>query len=151
MYSTASGQSKHEFIHQPFFIIYYVEDTSNGKAKCVWGKALATGYNVQPPWGNFVNIKQDQSWSLVTYTTNEVTSSSIYPLLKVDNGMPKIILETALWWGPANMDRNEKKVDTAREAFGLRFVNPKKHYDLYFNSVVMFSPNAGFPKTRPDS
>ena len=152
MYSIVSGQNKYEFFHKPFFIIYYVEGTSGEKAKCVWGKAIATGDNKgKPPWGNFMNITNNQSWSIVTYTTNEVTPSSIYSLLKVDNGMPKIILETALWWAPANMDRNEKKVDTAREAFGFRFVNPKRHVDLYFNSVVMFSPSAGFPKTRPDT
>ena len=151
MYATVDGQDKHEFIHEPFFIIYYVKGTSEGKAKCVWGKSITTFGNAQPPWRTFADITSYQTWSLVKYNSNEVAASSIYPTLKTENDKPKIILETALWWSKSKMDKNGNKVSTAREVFGLHLVNPKRHYDLYFNSVVIFSPNAGFSEIRPDS
>jgi len=150
MYSTTYGQYKHEFIHCPFFAVYYVQGTTGGKAKCLWSKHITTGTYTAPNWRLFYNYTNDVSHSSVRYSANEVTASSIYPTLKVEENKPKIILETSMFWANNFMDKNGKKVSTAREAFGFRFVNPKRLNDLYFHSVVIFTPNAGFPEVRPD-
>ncbi|MBO4405119.1 MAG: hypothetical protein J5821_00130 [Alphaproteobacteria bacterium] len=151
MYSTAEGSLRHGLTHCPFFTVYYVEGMSEGKAKCKWGTAFTSTYNKTPPFRFYKNITANQTWSTVTYNSSGVDASTIYPTLKVEEGKPKIILETTLYWTENMADTNGKKVNSAREAFGLRFVNPKRLYNLYFHSVVIFSPNKGFPEVRPDS
>ncbi|MBO4405365.1 MAG: pilus assembly protein [Alphaproteobacteria bacterium] len=150
MYSPTAGQRKHEFIHCPFFYIYYIQGTSEGKAKCLWGKGITTDRVNHPPWHNFHDVTRNFESSIVAYNPDEVTASSIYPTLKVEDDKPKIIIEPAILWGTGLMDKNGGKVGTARQAFGYHFVSPRRHSDLYFNSVVIFSPNAGFPEVRPD-
>ena len=150
MYSSTDGKQCHEFIHFPFFSVYYVQGTSNGKAKCLWGKQFTCSTNTAPPWILFRNITRNVNWSIVTYSSNEITASSIYPTLKVEENRPKVILETSIYWYPPSKDKNGiRSANNAQEIFGLRLVNPKKAVDLYFNSVVIFTPNDGFPKTRP--
>ena len=151
MYSTTKGKHYHEMIHFPFFSIYYVKGTSNGKAKCLWGKQFTSSTNTAPPWILFRNVTSNVNWSLVTYTSSEVAASSIYPTLKVGSDESKIILETSIYWYPPSKDKDGiRSANNAREAFGYRFIEPKKAVDLYFHSVVTFCPTAGFPETRPD-
>ena len=151
MYSTTNGQVKHEFIHYPFVMVYYVQGTTEGKAKCLWGMRIDTAVNTNPSWrlfGTWVNVTAGHS--TVKSYTSEVPASSIYPTLKVEENKPKIIIEPALRWGKSYMDKSGKKVSSARQALGLRFVNPNHWNELYFNTVIIFSPNAGFPEVRPD-
>ncbi len=150
MYSTVVDNYRHGLIHCPFAVIYYVKGTSGGKAKCLWGKAITSTTNKSLPWINYRNITSSQSWSTVTYESSEADPSSIYPTLKVEEGQSKIILEITLYWGSAMCDTNGKKVASAREAFRLHFIQPKHFVSLYFHSVIIFTPNNGFPETRPD-
>lgn len=151
MYSTNEGSYRHGLIHCPFVCIYCVEGLSGGKAKCKWGKAITSTTNKTLPWINYRNITTNQQWSTVTYNSSEVTASSIYPTLKIEEGKLKIILEASLYWGSAMCNTEGKKASTNRQAFGLNFVNPKHFSSLYFHSVIIFTPNNGFPEVRPDS
>lgn len=111
---------------------------------------IRSGAASKSPWNNIKNITENVSSSVITYNSSEVSSSKIYSTLKVEEGKPKIILETFLNWDSGCNDVNGNNVSTAREAFGLHFANPKNHSYAYFNSVVIFTPNAGFPETRPN-
>ena len=150
MYSTTNSQRRHEFIHCPFFMVYYVQGTTDGKAKCLWDLHITTDTCTNPPWRVFANYARPTTHSTVTYSANEVPASSIYPTLKIEGDKPKIIVEPTLFWGKNFMDKNGNKVSSAIQAFGYRFTKPKNFNDLYFNQVVIFTPNAGFPKVRPD-
>ena len=151
MYSTTKGSYRHGLFHCPFVTIYYVEGTSEEKAKCKWGKAITSTTNTTIPWINYRNITSNQQWSAVTYHPSEADASIIYPTLKVEKGKPKIILEITLYYGSAMCNEQGKRASTNRQDVGLHLVNPKHLSDLYFHSVVIFTPNAGFPEIRPDS
>ncbi len=150
MYSTVQGAYRHGLIHCPFFVTYYVEGLSGEKAKCKWGKAITSTTNQTPPWVNYRDITSTQGWSTITYNANEVNASSIYPTLKIEEGKSKIILESTLYWGSAMYDVDGRRASNNREVFRCRLVNPKHFKSLYFHSVIIFSPNAGFPEVRPD-
>jgi len=151
MYSTVNASINHELIHCPFFMIYYVKGTTGGNAKVLWARHITTLRSTAPDWhlysdGDYIN---DVRHSSVGSTSSEIKDSNIYPTLKMESGKPKIILETAIFWNKDFMDGNGKTVSNARQAFGLRLVNPKHFSDLYFNTVVIFSPNDGFSETPP--
>lgn len=150
MYSTTNNQKKHEFIHCPFFMVYYVQGTTDGKAKCLWDLHITTDTCTKPPWRVFGAYTRSVAHSTVVYSANEVPASSIYPTLKVEGNNPKIIVEPTLFWNKNFMNKNGNKVSNAIQAFGYRFTKPKNFNDLYFNQVVIFTPSAGFPEVRPD-
>lgn len=151
MYSTTNGQVKHELVHCPFFMIYYVKGTTGGNAKCLWSKHITTNKNTNPNWTLYGNYTAAAGHSTVKYSSGEVAASSIYPTLKIEDGKPKIILETTIFWSTGFMDKNGKKLSNSRQAFGLRFADPKHYNSLYFNTAIIFSPSKGFPEIRPDS
>ncbi len=150
-YSSTAGKWWHEFRHAPGVFCYYVKGSTGGKAKCLWGKMFRSGNTQKPLWNNIHDAANSSinSGSKVTYSASDVAPSSIYPTLKVEEGKSKIILESFLNWDSGCKDPNGNNVKTAREAFGFRFLKPNGTSSYYFNSIVIFTPNDGFPETAP--
>lgn len=149
------GLWHHALRHIPYAGVYYVQGTSNGKAKCLWGKSFRSGTAKNPPWTSYYQASDGFEKYVMNYSSNEIEASSIYPTLKVEDGKSKIILETFIYWDTGTRDLTGTKILTAREAFGCCLANvssatAKKNFPyLFFPSVVIFTPNAGFPETGP--
>lgn len=142
-------QWNHELRHIPSLTFYYIKGSTGGKAKCIWGKGIRSGTAKTPPWNNSRAIISSDEFSTIKYSSSNTSYSKIYPTLKVDPEKVKIVLEVMLNWDTGCNDSNGNNVSTSREAFGFHFVTPKNYSSSYFNSVITFAPNAGFPKTSP--
>lgn len=155
MYSVDGSWNKHILKHMPWFLIYCVKGTSSGKAKCLWQKRFECYRNTDPSGWNIVDFAGNTYTSTITYSANDVDPSSIYPTLKIEKDELKVTLEVHLYWYTGCGDANGNRVNTPHEAFGCYLVNPKSataskgYSNLYFTSVVIFTPNPGFPVSRP--
>ena len=153
MYTVKSGDSCswHTLGHQPRVYIHYVEGESNGKASTKWALWTRSQTGITPDTWNSGFISNSDN-SIVSYASN-VASSAIYPTLKTEEGKPKVIIEAQIRWNRGDQkDANGKVAGSAREVFGLYLVNPKRWATAaYFPSVVIFTPNRGFTKTKPPS
>ncbi len=152
MFTTKSGSEWHTFNHQPRVYVHYVKGLLDGKASVVWAYWCRSRWFITPDqfWDGTLS-STDQS--VIPYVKN-VSPSSIYPTLKIEEGKAKIILETQIRWDASGgqRDANGKTAGSAREVFGLRFVNPKyvgNNQSGYFSSVVIFTPNNGFTENAP--
>ena len=146
MYSTNGNSDRHPLIHFPWVHVYFVKGESGGMAKCLWGKVLRCSYGKNPSSWYIGNITSDAISSAVTYSANAVPAENIHPSLKIKEGDKKIILETNIYWNQSYKNGEDKSVNTAGEAFGCFQASPKhlpKHNWLYFDSVVIFTPQEG--------
>ena len=148
MYNLQDSGSYHYFFHMPRVYIYYIKGKSDGKASTMWG-CYANTYNIKfASWRSDV-LSSNSSYSVINMGTN-IIQSNIYPTLKVEEERSKVIIEVQLAWGSGYANSNGEKVSSAREAFGLRLVNPKPHAtNTYFPAVVTFIPNSGFTEDVP--
>lgn len=89
MYATSG--SRHEFIHFPYVMVYYVKGVSGGKASCIWEYSIYSYTNATPTWNDNGKGTSDLSYSHIRWGTN-VTPSTIYPSLKISEGEEKIII-----------------------------------------------------------
>lgn len=142
-------QYNYELMHIPSLTCYYIKGSTGKKAKCIWGKGIRSGTAKTPPWSDSRNITSSDEFSTIKYSSSNISCSKIYPTLKVDPEKIKIVLEVMLNWDTGCKDSAGNNVSTSREAFGFHFVTPRNCSSSYFNSVVTFAPNAGFPKTSP--
>ncbi|MBO7641853.1 MAG: pilus assembly protein [Alphaproteobacteria bacterium] len=142
-------QYSRELKHIPSLACYYTKGSTREKARCIWGKGIRSGTAESPPWNDSRSITSKDSRSKVVYSSTDVSYSSIYPTLRVDAEKVKIILEVMINWDSSYKDSNGNNALTSRGAFGLHFIAPRSYSSSYFNSVVIFAPNAGFPPTEP--
>lgn len=147
MFTVKSGSQWHTFNHQPRVFIDYVKGGADGKASTKWKYWIRTKTNTNNWAGDFLSVTDS---STVNFAT-DVTPSSIYPTLKVEEGKSKVLIDVQIRWNPLDQrDVNGKTAGSAREVFGLRLVNPKEYsLGTYFPSVVIFTPNGGFSEKRP--
>lgn len=145
-----------EFAHTPLFKLYYVQGLNGNKASCKWrigADSYALTYNNPDLLNNcYTYASTDSAGSSVRYKT-EVIPSEIYPTLKIDSGVNKIILEIAILRDSSNKNYGKGSI-TDKQAFSLHLVNPKKRtwdrYLYFFTSVIIFTPKPGlFDETPP--
>ncbi len=160
MYYNGNGKRAHDLSHYPLFHIYYVKGLADGKASVIWGQSMHL-YGSTPLSGGFYGvITSTDSDSKVIFGTN-ISSSIIFPSLKINEGEEKIIVECALYNGYQSMNSNEYISTTgvsitSRKAFKCFFATPKPNYPnadygYYFNSVAIFTPAPGlFDETPPN-
>ena len=137
--------SKFPLDHRPLTSIYYVIDTGNGKASCIWRLWLRFD---SLDWFGYDVRTDDTVESTVNFLT-DVSPEKIYPTLKM-NGKPKIIVETL-------MERSDTHPyftnSSDKAAFSLYLANIKSlgnSWSHMFHSVVIFTPKDGlFSETAP--
>ena len=142
MYTTVSGSEKHIFGHQPRVFIHYVKGESGEKASTRWALWTRSGGGINPAEWHFSSMSNTDQ-SAVYYAKNATPSSEIYPTLKIEEGKPKVLIDVQI---------RRTGNQSARETFGLHFVNPKyvgTNQTGYFSSVVIFTPHSGFTEKVP--
>ena len=162
MHSISGTDSKHELSHDAIFVVHYVKGLSGGKASVLWCCSIYSGPSTSPntiyagSWRGYA----EGSWVTVKGGTN-VTPSSIYPTLKINEGEKKIIVESQIVSDSGRMNPSvyiptDNRDTRAKKAFGLHLIFPKSFSDenpdqgRYFPSVVIFTPKPGlFDETPP--
>ncbi len=149
MYVNSQGGRIHDLSHEPWLHVFYVKGLPDGKASIIWG-CLIFGNKNAPNWGYWYH---DNSciYTNLQWKTN-AAPESIYPSLKIQDGEVKIIIDTHLYCNSSIYNKNAN-ITSKRQAFGCHLVFPKhssSHSEMFFNSVVVFTPKPGlFSETAP--
>ena len=96
MFTTKSGSQYHTFNHMPRAYVFYAEGQPNGKASTIWACCVHPHTSVTPDgWYSGIFRGSENTFSSVRMKT-KADPSNIYPTLKVEEGKPKIIIETQI-------------------------------------------------------
>ncbi len=135
----------------PLIFIVYVKGNNDSTASVIWRKRI---------WANDkidtykISVDTSDNRSLIN-TASNVIPSKIYPTLMIKPGETKIIIECALhysqWYKYHFTDGRPTSSVSPREAFGFHLLSSLPHtQELYFQSVIIFTPKVGlFSETPP--
>ncbi len=143
IYSTGS----HNYIlgYAPLVLIVCVKGNNDATASVKWSRRIHTADNSSSPAQISIDTRNDRS--LIKTATN-VVPSKIYPTLTIEPGETKIIIECSLhysqWYQYYFTDGRPTSSVSPREAFGFYLLSNLPHtQELYFQSVVIFTPKSG--------
>ena len=168
MFITSSGRSK--FGRIPIYWIHCIRGNSNGTANILWSRYIHGIDNGTSPSkldivGNNDSVGGDTVWGdtrqlVDTSSQVNVVPSKIYPGLTIESGQIKMIVECAQYVrssGNNFTDGGSVNSVPRRTLFSFLLTSPKvrcwdndpKHPEMYFNSVVVFTPAAGLFDEQP--
>ncbi len=140
--------------YSPSIALYYVKGLDNGNASCVW--------RVWSSYENSSNHNSNLHWDVGTGGYSHLTvqcrtnssPSSIHPMLKINPGETKVILEVTFIANPNWKNALEESSDNQKLKFYL--LNPRvaagngNSFHTLLTSVVIFTPKSGlFDETAP--
>ena len=142
--------------HFPRFTVQYIKGESGGTASWKWMVDFP-GAVTSPTDRTARASKTTQSAPSFVKRATKVPPSEIHPLLKINPGESKIIVEVSLLHQPGTKTTQGHTTNSANEVFNMKMykLTPQKalpEYNgyWYFFSNVIFTPKSGlFSETPP--
>jgi hypothetical protein len=142
-----------ELVHRPEMLITYIQGEANGKASSKWSIDIYTnGSGCNKPVACGLFFPSDHLSFVTRGSKTNVAPSDIHPLLKINPGETKIIIETVMFYGFDFKDNNGYEPHSIRKAFNclLTDIKSKTNSGNFFISTVIFTPKPGlFSETPP--
>jgi hypothetical protein len=128
--------------------LYCVKGLENGMASVAWCVRWHSAVNSPTPAEILISGRDTLGRSIVNMG-NGVDPSKIYPDLRIQKGETKILVEISFHYSNFSDGRNSVNVPV-KTAFGFFVLNIPKSNNIYFNTVVIFTPKPGlFGDTAP--
>ncbi len=158
MFITSPGRSK--FGRIPIYWIHCIRGNSNGTANILWSRYIhGIDNGTSPSKLDAYDADWTDTRQLVNTTSQvNVVPSKIYPGLTIESGQIKMIVECAQYVrssGNNFTDGGSVNSVPRRTLFSFLLTSPKGRNlinvppEMYFNSVVVFTPAAGLFDEQP--